>query len=93
MTAHGAITDRLSYCRDPDTPYTVCPGAILTPMIEPLYEQSPARRISMEQRTPLRRLGMPADIASAVAFLLSEQASFITGIDLVVDGGWTAQIR
>lgn len=72
---------------------TVCPGAILTPMIAPLYEQNPARRTNMEQRTPLRRLGLPADIANAIAFLLSEQASFITATDLIVDGGWTAQIK
>ena len=72
---------------------TVCPGAILTPMIEPLYEEDPARRTNMEERTPLRRLGLPEDIANAVAFLLSEQASFITATDLVVDGGWIAQIK
>ena len=72
---------------------TVCPGAILTPMIEPLYDENPARRTNMEERTPLRRLGMPSDIADAVAFLLSEQASFITATDLVVDGGWIAQIK
>lgn len=72
---------------------TVCPGSILTPMIEPLYKMDPARRTNMEQRTPLRRLGMPDDIANAIAFLLSEQASFITATDLVVDGGWTAQIK
>jgi NAD(P)-dependent dehydrogenase (short-subunit alcohol dehydrogenase family) len=72
---------------------TVCPGAVLTPMIEPLYETNPARRTNMEQRTPLRRLGRPEDIANAIAFLLSEQASFITATDLVVDGGWTAQIK
>lgn len=72
---------------------SVCPGAILTPMIEPLYKENPARRIDMEQRTPLRRLGMPDDIANAIGFLLSEQASFITATDLVVDGGWIAQIK
>jgi NAD(P)-dependent dehydrogenase (short-subunit alcohol dehydrogenase family) len=72
---------------------TVCPGAILTPMIEPLYIEDPARRTNMEHRTPLRRLGLPEDIANAVAFLLSDQASFITATDLVVDGGWIAQIK
>jgi NAD(P)-dependent dehydrogenase (short-subunit alcohol dehydrogenase family) len=72
---------------------TVCPGAILTPMISDLYERSPARRADMEQRTPLRRLGTPEDVAGAVAFLVSSDAAFVTGTDLVVDGGWIAQIR
>jgi NAD(P)-dependent dehydrogenase (short-subunit alcohol dehydrogenase family) len=72
---------------------TVCPGAILTPMIEPLYRENPSRRTNMEERTPLRRLGLPMDIANAVAFLLSDQASFVTATDVIVDGGWTAQIK
>lgn len=72
---------------------TVCPGAILTPMISYLYERSPERRADMEARTPLRRLGSPEDVAAAVAFLLSEKASFITGTNLIVDGGWSSQIK
>lgn len=72
---------------------TVCPGAILTPMIDYLYVDNAARRADMENRTPLRRLGMPDEIAGAIAFLLSEDASFVTATDLVVDGGWTAQIK
>jgi len=72
---------------------TVCPGAILTPMIAHLYEGNDARRQRMIDRTPLRRLGTPDDIASAVMFLLSPEASFITASDLVVDGGWMAQVR
>ncbi len=71
----------------------LCPGAILTPMIEPLYEQSPRRRGDMEQRTPLGRLGMPTDVADAAAFLLSADAAFITATELVVDGGWSAQLK
>ena len=71
---------------------TVCPGAILTPMVAPLYDESPERRVRMEQKTPLRRLGMPDDIASAIYWLLSDEASFVTATDLVVDGGWVAQV-
>ncbi len=72
---------------------TVCPGAVLSPMIEYLYDEDPSRRTRMEDKTPLGRLGTPEDIAAAIAFLLSARASFITGTDLVVDGGWIAQIR
>jgi len=68
---------------------TICPGAILTPMIQPLYDADPARAERMAARTPLRRLGTVADVSSACQFLLSDEASFITGTDLVVDGGWT----
>lgn len=71
----------------------LCPGAILTPMIAPLYERSPERRDDMERRTPLGRLGMPADVANAAAYLLSAEASFITAAELVVDGGWSAQLK
>lgn len=71
---------------------TVCPGAILTPMIEYLYERDPSRRTDMESRTPLRRLGRPEDVAGAVAFLASDESAFVTATDLVVDGGWTAQV-
>jgi NAD(P)-dependent dehydrogenase (short-subunit alcohol dehydrogenase family) len=72
---------------------TVCPGAILTPMIAHLYERSPARRDDMEKRTPMRRLGTPEDVAGVVAFLLSDDAAFVTATDVVVDGGWTAAIK
>jgi NAD(P)-dependent dehydrogenase (short-subunit alcohol dehydrogenase family) len=68
---------------------TICPGAILTPMIQPLYDADPARAERMANRAPLRRLGTVADVSSACRFLLSDEASFITGTDLVVDGGWT----
>jgi NAD(P)-dependent dehydrogenase (short-subunit alcohol dehydrogenase family) len=50
---------------------------------------SPSRRKLLESRTPLRRVGQPEDVAAAVEFLASDAASFITGAELRVDGGWT----
>lgn len=43
-----------------------------------------------EHKVPLKRMGLPEDIAPAVSFLLSEEAKYITGQNLLVDGGWTA---
>jgi NAD(P)-dependent dehydrogenase (short-subunit alcohol dehydrogenase family) len=43
-----------------------------------------------EQKVPMRRMGIPDDISPAVAFLLSDEAGYITGQNLMVDGGWTA---
>lgn len=70
---------------------TVCPGAVATPMTAEIYAQE-ARVAAMSARTPLGRIGQPQDVASAVAFLLSDRASFITGIDLPVDGGILAKL-
>jgi len=44
----------------------------------------------MAARTPIGRLGRPDDVAEASLYLLSEAASFVTGVELVVDGGWLA---
>ncbi len=70
---------------------TVCPGCVVTPMTEQIYAD-PERVRAMEARTPLGRIGRPEDIAGACAYLLSDQASFVTGIDLVVDGGQMAKL-
>jgi NAD(P)-dependent dehydrogenase (short-subunit alcohol dehydrogenase family) len=67
---------------------TVCPGAIRTPMISGIYNADPAREASMARRVPLARIGTTDDVWSAVDYLLSTDASFVTGTDLVVDGGW-----
>jgi NAD(P)-dependent dehydrogenase (short-subunit alcohol dehydrogenase family) len=70
---------------------TVCPGNIDTPMLRERATSTPERRLAFERHAPLRRLGQPEDIANAVRFLLSDDASYVTGTQLVVDGGVLAQ--
>jgi NAD(P)-dependent dehydrogenase (short-subunit alcohol dehydrogenase family) len=67
---------------------TVCPGTIDTPLVEKIYSEDPQRRQRMVARTPLKRLGTPADVAEACLYLLSDAAGFVTGSDLTIDGGW-----
>ena len=65
---------------------SLAPGLIDTPMGQLELSKQPMMR-DMLTRTPLGRLGDPREIASAVRYLLSDEASFVCGIDLLVDGG------
>ena len=67
----------------------VCPGVIETPMTD-VISQNPEIKKTMESMTPMKRLGQPEEIASAIVWLCSDQASFVTGHPLVIDGGATA---
>lgn len=67
----------------------VCPGFVRTPLIEPLLND-PVRSERLLAMHPLGRLGLPEDVAHAVLFLASQEAEWITGISLVVDGGFSA---
>lgn len=67
----------------------VAPGLIETPLTAERIRSEPWRNQIMIQQTPLARVGKPLDIARAVRFLASDEASFITGQVLAIDGGWT----
>lgn len=68
---------------------TLCPGAILTPRVERLLaeRQSEEERARVLQSIPVRRHGTVADIAAAVAYLASEEAGFVNGASLDINGG------
>jgi NAD(P)-dependent dehydrogenase (short-subunit alcohol dehydrogenase family) len=70
----------------------ICPGFIETPMTDGIFRvagmESPLAEIVNEHK--LRRMGLPEEIGAVAAFLLSDDASFITGHAMPVDGGYTA---
>lgn len=68
----------------------VGPGIIRTPLTKAYMDQFPERVTATIEHTPLRRLGEPEDVADVVAFLASDQARFITGQTINVDGGISA---
>jgi NAD(P)-dependent dehydrogenase (short-subunit alcohol dehydrogenase family) len=70
---------------------SVCPGGVHTPMLDRILETSPGLKDQMDSMHPIGRVAEPEEIAEAVLYLCSDRASFITGHELVVDGGFTAQ--
>jgi NAD(P)-dependent dehydrogenase (short-subunit alcohol dehydrogenase family) len=66
----------------------ICPGWVETPFLEPVYDAFgfPSRGI-LRSQAPLGRMATPEDIAAAVAFVASDEASFISGIAFPIDGG------
>ena len=67
---------------------SVCPGLVLTPMSA---EEGPEVEAAVADATPMKRGAQPEEIANGVLFLASDQSSYITGTELVIDGGFLAQ--
>jgi NAD(P)-dependent dehydrogenase (short-subunit alcohol dehydrogenase family) len=65
----------------------VVPGVIDTPMVR-IMDEPQAGQAWLNSRVPMKRLGMPAEVAKVVCFLASDDASYVTGTSLVVDGGY-----
>jgi len=81
----------LDYGRQHIRANAVCPGAIDTPGNDVFIEDRAKYLDIIASLTPLQAPGVPADVASAVVFLASDEARYVTGITLIVDGGRTAQ--
>ena len=81
----------IQYAREGIRCNSVHPGVIDTPMTQPIMLSTDAGREEHAARHPMGRVGQPEDIAYGVLFLASDEASFMTGSELVIDGGLTAQ--
>ena len=81
----------LDHAKDGIRVNTLSPGAVLTERLIGVYGSEAAVRDALTAKYPLGRIGMPDDLAGAAVFLASDDSRFMTGADLVVDGGYLAQ--
>ena len=73
---------------------TICPGDIRTEIFEEYIERAPDPAAELRRLTslyPLSRIGLPEDVGKAAVFLASDDSSYITGTDIIVDGGLLAK--
>ena len=80
----------IQYAKDNIRCNSVHPGPILTPMTQERHNVSEFRD-NMASKVPLGRIGLPEEVAPGVLYLASDESSYVTGAELVIDGGWIAQ--
>ncbi len=84
----------LRYAKENIRVNSVHPGFITTPMVAPFLEPVDGKPSPMlayvQANTPMGRLGRPEEVANVIAFLAGDEASYMTGSEVYVDGGWTA---
>ena len=80
----------IQYAKEGIRANSIHPGTIETPMSAPLLADEADRQEAID-RTPLGRLGQPIDVAYGALYLASDESSFVTGSELVIDGGFTAE--
>ncbi len=92
---HGIIgltkTAALEYAKSGIRVNAVCPGTILTPVVENAMTRNPQFESSMKSQHPIGRFGQPEEVAETVVWLCSDAASFVTGHSMSVDGGYVSQ--
>jgi NAD(P)-dependent dehydrogenase (short-subunit alcohol dehydrogenase family) len=81
----------LEYGKDNIRVNAICPGIIATAQFKDLIQQNSNEKWAAQEVHPIRRWGEPEDVAWAVVFLAADEAKFITGATIVVDGGLTIQ--
>jgi NAD(P)-dependent dehydrogenase (short-subunit alcohol dehydrogenase family) len=100
QTAKGGIrtmtkADAITYARDGIRVNSVHPGYTLTDTMQVLLEKNPENKeaitTSVSTKVPLGRMATPEEIAKGILFLASDESSYITGVELVIDGGYIAQ--
>ena len=83
-------TAAIQYAKDGIRVNSVHPGPIVTAMTDDT-RTDPSQKKLVESRVPLGRYGLPDEVAYGVLYLASDESSYVTGSELVIDGGWTAQ--
>ena len=89
-----AKTDATLYARDNIRVNSIHPGFIWTPMMENITVEQGDQTVAcqaLDRRHPMGHVGEPDDIAYGVLYLASDESKFVTGSELVIDGGYTAR--